>query len=143
MPFAASSDSSCLTIRSMREPRMLRPSSEMRRPNSALRSASQELDGSTSVHSGKRRTDLDEMKMASLVSDAIFTKCVPAHATRVSGSVSGSGAGPHTYAVKRGAGSEREPREITIPTGSSSFGVRADIFMEPRLYYIEVSCSVL
>jgi hypothetical protein len=33
---------------------------------------------------------------------------------------SGSGAGPHTYTLKAGGGSSREPREITIPTGSST-----------------------
>jgi len=31
----------------------------------------------------------------------------------------GSGAGPQTYALNNGVGSTREPREMTIPTGSS------------------------
>jgi hypothetical protein len=34
-------------------------------------------------------------------------------------SVDGSGFGPHTYDENRGVGSARDPREITIPTGSS------------------------
>ena len=37
---------------------------------------------------------------------------------------SGSGAGPHTYTLKAGGVSSREPREITIPSGSSTTRLR-------------------
>lgn len=37
---------------------------------------------------------------------------------------SGSGADPHTYMLKAGGVSSREPREITIPRGSSATRLR-------------------
>jgi hypothetical protein len=42
------------------------------------------------------------------------------YAATISPLVSGSGAGPHTYAVSLGVCSARLPREMTIPTGSCS-----------------------
>jgi predicted solute-binding protein len=41
----------------------------------------------------------------------------------------GSGAGPHTYAHTTGTSSCRVPREMTIPTGSCSAGVRGARFI--------------
>jgi len=125
-------------MRSTREPRMSRPSSEMRRPSSDWRSSSHVRAGSTCGQSGKARTDLDERQGRRRMvptTPLLAICCVAAYAARVSGSFSGSGAGPQMYAMKRGAGSAREPREITIPTGSSSPDVRADIFIRQGPIY--------
>jgi hypothetical protein len=63
------------------------------------------------------------------------------YAATISPLVSGSGAGPHTYAVSLGVCSARLPREMTIPTGSCSISAGRIFAIVPSVLLLAALCA--
>ncbi len=120
MPRAASSSFSRTTSCSTRVPRIARPSVEIWLSSKSARSVSQGPVVFTSPEGGNLRTDPWRTKKRRGIRGASSSTADERQAAIASCSSSSSGPWDHMYAENRGVVAGSQPREITMPTGSSS-----------------------